>query len=42
MMQSRLLLLVGPRSRPQGRDLRVLRVSRSSEASPDNVDSPRN
>jgi hypothetical protein len=42
MAHSRLLLLVGPRSRPGGRDLRVLRVSRSTGASLDDVESPRN
>jgi hypothetical protein len=36
------LLLVGPKSRPWERDLRVLRVSRSPGMSPDNTKSPRN
>jgi hypothetical protein len=42
MAQGRLLLLIGPKSLPGDRDLRVLRISRSPGASPDNVDSPRN
>jgi hypothetical protein len=42
MAHGRLVLLVGPRSHPWGRDLRVLRVNRLPVASPNDVESPRN
>jgi hypothetical protein len=41
-VEGRLLLLVGPKSRPWERDLKVLWVSRSPGTSPDNAESPRN